>query len=126
MILKVFLNKWVDNLKDDFIPSDDSKDDSKDDNNEAPNSSPELEEKKKVFYQAISLLISITSQPQAFGFYDVDSDKGTIQNTNREYKTVLKKAFKEDIAIKNYKNLGQLAQYWPQLMKTFIEKLYEK
>ena len=47
-----------------------------------PKSPNEKKEKKKLFYQAISLLVSLISQPQAFGFIGVNTEDKLHKETS--------------------------------------------
>ena len=91
-----------------------------------PKSPNEKKEKKKLFYQAISLLISLISQPQAFGFIGVNTEDKLHKETHEDYVTILETAFREDKTDENIKNLGQLADYYPQIMEFLTRKLLKK
>ena len=83
----------------------------------------EIKEKRKLLCKAISLLISLTSQPQAFWFFNITIEERVLQESLQEYEDTKEIAFYEDQTIENLENYALLLEHYPQIMASLMSSI---
>ena len=83
----------------------------------------ENKQQTEVFYEAISLLISVCSDPPKYGFVNVDSDFEKVKKYNDE---VLNLVLVHDLSVDTYNYMTELIEYCPQIMYQHASNWYQK